>query len=492
MNFKKVFIAIAVASVTLASMPAYGQEAQSTCMTLEDAVNITLDSNETLKAIGYEKESAKRERQSAIGLFMPRANLKGAYIYMQKDIDVPFNNLKPGAESVAKGIISDISQSQILGPIIQPYLPAIQAGMTSLFSANWNYTIQDQSFGFLMADVEMPIFMGGKIIVANKAAKLKEKEVWAQADQKINSLYSEIVERYYGYQLALQVVSVREQVLAGMEKHLKDIKALEKNGMVANTECMYVQYKYAEAERELMNARMQVETVRSALSSTLGVAEPSVPVTAMFIVDNLESLQYFQDMASGHNPLIEQVDLKQQLAKQNVNLHRADFMPQIVGMAGGSFYTYQVTNVLPRWAVGVGFNFKIFDGLTREYKYSAAKNTLRRVESIKIKADRDIQVLIESLYNRMVSFKNQIVSIESSMSFAEEYLRAKNSAFTAGMCSSTDIVDAELNLAKVRIERMQAAFNFDVALAKLLESSGLSTEFIEYSRRLDSRAISFN
>ena len=35
--------------------------------------------------------------------------------------------------------------------------------------------------------------------------------------------------------------------------------------------------------------------------------------------------------------------------------------------------------------------------------------------------------------------------------------QSKNAAFLEGMSSSSDLVDAELNLAKVRAERMQAA-----------------------------------
>lgn len=51
---------------------------------------------------------------------------------------------------------------------------------------------------------------------------------------------------------------------------------------------------------------------------------------------------------------------------------------------------------MPRWAVGVGVNLKIFDGLNREYKYSAAKQTVKQVEVLEMKAGKDIAVLIEN------------------------------------------------------------------------------------------------
>ena len=81
-------------------------------------------------------------------------------------------------------------------------------------------------------------------------------------------------------------------------------------------------------------------------------------------------------------------------------MQRANFLPQVAAMGGASFYNYQVTKIMPRWAVGVGVNLKIFDGLNREYKYSAAKQTVKQVEVLEMKAGKDIAVLIEKLYNQ--------------------------------------------------------------------------------------------
>ena len=197
-------------------------------------------------------------------------------------------------------------------------------------------------------------------------------------------------------------------------------------------------------------------------------------------------------MAAARNPLLTEVSLKRQLAEENVRAQRSAFLPQVVAMGGGSFYNYQVAGFVPRWAVGVGVNIKLFDGLNREYKYSAAKQTVSRVGELQNKASQDIAVLVEKLYNQMMNYRNQMTSIEASLAFAEEYLRMKNSAFREGMSSATDLIDAELNLAGVRTERLQAAYNFDVLLAQLLEAAGISDEFAAYARRMDARVILFD
>ena len=149
------------------------------------------------------------------------------------------------------------------------------------------------------------------------------------------------MERYFGLALAMQVVEVRRQVVDGVRRHLEDAVALEKNGMIAQSERLYVEFKMAEAERELANAELQAQTIASALNSTLGQDNAWQPVTSMFIVDRVEDVAYYQDLAQDRNPLLNQVSLKRQLAEEGARAalrlpaagggHRWRFVLQLPG-----------------------------------------------------------------------------------------------------------------------------------------------------------------
>ena len=485
----------AAALTTIVRLPA--QEAKRT-LSLDEAIAVALTENPAMKAAEFEEKAATQERRAAIGLRMPKISVMGAYAYMSKDIGFDFNEMKGPAKELA---------GQILGSGLIPpeMIPSINGLLNPLMNADWFLKVLDQSLGFVGGqfsvpillgfvggDVTVPLWMGGKINAANRAARINERTAEEQGNQTRNALISELVERYFGLALAMQVVEVRRQVVDGVRRHLEDAVALEKNGMIAQSERLYVEFKMAEAERELANAELQAQTIASALNSTLGQDNAWQPVTSMFIVDRVEEVAYYQDLAQDRNPLLNQVSLKRQLAEEGVRARRADFLPQVAAIGGGSFYNYQVAGLVPRWAVGVGVNIKIFDGLNREYKYSAAKQTVRRVGALQNKAGKDISVLVEKLYNQMMNYRNQMTSIDASLAFAEEYLRMKNAAFLEGMSSSTDLIDAELNLAGVRTERLQAAYNFDLLLAQLLEAAGISDEFSAYARRADARPILFD
>ena len=44
----------------------------------------------------------------------------------------------------------------------------------------------------------------------------------------------------------------------------------------------------------------------------------------------------------------------------------------------------------------------------------------------------------------------------------------------------------------MRTERLQAAYNYDLLLAQLLEAAGISEEFPAYARRNDARPILYD
>lgn len=479
----KIAVGIALTAAALATVvPLSAQQVKQT-LSLDEAIAVTLTENPAMKAAEFEEKAATQERRAAIGLRMPKINVTGAYAYLGKDIGFDFNEMKAPAKNFADHI----------GGLLPPeVIPSINGLLNPLLNADWFLKVQDRSLGFVGGEVTMPIWLGGKINAANRAARINERTASEQGNQTRNALISELVERYFGLALAVQVVEVRRQVVEGVRRHLEDAIALEKNGMIAQSERLYVEFKMAEAERELANARLQAQTIASALSNTLGRDNDWRPVTSMFMIDKIEDLAYYQDLAQDRNPLLNQVSLKRQLAEEGVRAQRADFLPQVAAIGGGTFYNYQVSGIVPRWAVGVGVNIKIFDGLNREYKYSAAKQTARRVGALQNKAGKDISVLVEKLYNQLMNYRNQMTSIDASLNFAEEYLRMKNAAFLEGMSTSSDLIDAELNLAGVRTERLQAAYHFDLLLAQLLETAGISDEFSAYARRSDARPIHFD
>ena len=450
--------------VTLVSVVVLSTASAQTLLTFDDALNLALEQNPSIVAANYAEEAAHRERQAAIGLFMPRVSIKGGYAHLSDDVKIDFN------------------------PILSSLSPIFGEGLSAL-GLDLSYPLQLRNSAFLGGDFVLPLFAGGKIWTANKAAKVNEERTRQQSRMVRGALIIEVVERYFGVELARRGVQIREEAVAVVKQHLYDVVALEREGMAVVSERLYAEYRLAEAERDLQRARLQLEVARKALQTSLGVTDCAEPLTPMFILSKIEPLDYFCAMAELHNPQLGEVEKVSELAKMNVNLHRAEFVPEVVAMGGMKFCDFQLSPLIPRMAVGIGLNFKIFDGLNREYRYSAARLQLRRVEALERKAEQDILLLVEKLYNGVQSVLSTISAVERSERFADELLRAKRTAFHNGMATATDVVDAVLNLSRAKLERVQTAYEFDVALARLLEASGMAGAFQQYLHAPASQSI---
>ena len=451
--------------LTLLSMSVvFETVAQTSYLTFDDALTLCLERNPAIIATDYAERAAHRERQAAIGLFMPKISIKGAYTHLDKDVKIDFNKM--------------LSSS----------LPLIGEGLSAL-GLDLSYTLQSRNTAFLGGDVEMPIFAGGKIWTANKAAKINEERTREQSRQVRNALVEEVVERYFGVELARQGVAIREEAVKVIEQHLHDVVLLEREGMAVESERLYAEYRLAEAERDLRRAQLQFETAQRALQTSLGTQQRVQPSTPMFLLSQIESLDYFVAMAELHNPQLGEVDRLRELARMNVRLQSGNLFPEVVAMGGMVFCEHQLSPLVPRMAVGIGLNFKIFDGLSKEYKLASARLQLRRVEALERKAEQDIALLVESLYTGVQSVLATLSAVERSEQFAEEFLRAKSAAFREGMATTTDIVDATLNLSRSKLERVQTAYDLDVALARLLCASGMAESFLRYMNAPTSQSI---
>jgi len=95
------------------------------------------------------------------------------------------------------------------------------------------------------------------------------------------------------------------------------------------------------------------------------------------------------------------------------------------------------------------------------------------------KLQLDIKTYVEKLYNELKKSDEQIVSLNESIQLAEELVRIRKASFAEGISTSTDVIDAELDLSGKKIEQLKAYTDYDTNLAKLFEVCGMSNDYIQ-------------
>ena len=442
-----------------------------------DALRMMVEQNKAISSAKYGVDVAYREYRATQGLRMPQVDLVGCYTLMQHSINVDLG----GAKGVVTEAVDEMVESGVSQGFISPVIASLLTDAVSpLMDSDWRYTLQNRHFGFVGATVTVPVYLGGRIGVANRIAKLKIDGAQIGLNGVTNALTTELVERYYGVILAREVADVKEFVVKGVEQHLQDAVVMEEQGVVAHSVVLYLQYKLSEVERDYSDAVSKLNIAQRALQTTLQSDDAIMPIDNMFLCSGIYGIDYYRDNAVSLNVAIGETENAHRLSLEGVKLARSAFLPEIVAMGGGSIYSYNLSDMVPRWAVGVGLSMPLFGGLSKQEQYRAAQSVERSVNEIAQKVEQDILLLVDREYYTLQNTLLNIDSSKRSIALAESYYNTALEGFREGITPSSELMDARIALAASEVEYLDAVYSALVSLVKLLEVSGLSEEFLNY------------
>ncbi|WP_212216887.1 TolC family protein [Carboxylicivirga linearis] len=432
-----------------------------------ESLQYLISNSKSIQVASYQKEATEHEKKATNSHRMPHIGITGTYAIMDDDIEM---------HADLSGITEPLGELlQGLGGMLPPgSLPSIS------MPNSMGLTIQEQQLGVLMGTFSMPIYTGGKINAAHRAAEAKVFEASENLREVTNQQITELVTRYFGLQLTNKVMDIRSEALNNIENHLNNAKKMEEQGQIAHVERLHAEVAYANASREYRSSAKDLEMTQKGLQNTLGTDQVIVPMDELFIPQNIQPLDHYQSMALQNSPLLGQIDAKKNLVNEKLKVERSKYLPDVALMGGANLLDYQLTEMAPQWFVGVGVSFTLFDGFDRSNKIKAAKSQALQVDNYYDKASDDIKMVVQKLYQTMEKAFDEYESLTTTEAFAAEYLDARQKAFSNGLATSTDVVDAQLNMEKVRIAKLQAAYAYDVALASMLQYCGASNTFEQY------------
>jgi len=458
-------------------------------LSFDQALELTYQNSHVLKQVNYLQKQKDQERVAARGLYFPTIGVTASAVIMSDPITLDLNPVKDAITPLYKTLGSYGKFGDVPGlpddVATQVIRQKLSAGLGEIQNQDWNQVIQKQQFAVVAATLQWPVFTGGKILIANKSAEIQKQDVKDVSRQKEGELMSELVERYYGLCLASSVVKVRTEVYAGLRQHLEDAGKLEEQGIISKADLLQAKVYHAQANRELSRAIQNSGIVNQALTNTMAIDDSSQiePVSGLFYLDSIEPESYFTSLSATRNPLLSQIDTKKLLSVQKFKAERSEFFPSIALQGSYDIVNKDLSTYIPDWEVGIGLKWTIFDGVARLGKVKAASMQTKQVEEYGVKAQSDIATMINKLYHELDMYREQLAELETARQYAEEYLRARDKEFHEDMTNSTQVIDARLALAQVRTERLQAMYNYDLTLARLLEYSGIPGDFPAYSKR---------
>lgn len=388
-----------------------------------------------------------------------------------KSLNLPTVSLEVDAfryyKSFESSDLPEIDNTRLNG---QPLPPALGGLIGALPSVSFNYT---EDVLRPVANAVLPIYTGGKITSAQEGARALARQAAAVADGAANAEQVKLVSLYFGQVLAQQLNEVRCQVRDGLEHHLKNARALEREGVATKAERMQVEVARDAAERGCAQSARTLEAARVALANLLRADRPLALSTPLFLsTAPVDPRARFVDKAMMSNPQLRGLDAATDAASQAVRAERSRWKPNVFAFASYNLRQSKQLLVDPDWVVGLGLRWELFSSIDRRKSISAANHKLEAVSSAKDEARMQLSTAVVAIYESLVGAQEQYRLLQSTEDLARENVRIQGLAFSEGQGTAVSMIDAENALAAARVERAVAAYNFDVALARLLDATG--------------------
>ena len=327
----------------------------------------------------------------------------------------------------------------------------------------------------------LPLYSGGAIPAQQQLARSALKQAGAEVELQQQSLLPDLVQVYYGQQLAQQVLEVRSEALKGLNQHLINTQKLEASGFATKAQRLQAEVAKDHAERDYQKATNDLAAVQASLALLLRSDQNVVATSGLFVNRNaLRPVEDFVADALANHPQIARLKAVVEQSQAGVRLQQSKLKPQIYAFGQYDLHRSDALLTQPDWAFGVALKYTFLSGAGRLHQVAAAKAQQGEAEASLAEARNQISIGVNRAFNDVDTARHQFLLLESSIARAEENLRLQSLSFQNGQSTSLDVIDARVSLAAAKVDRARAAYDYDVALSRLLQITGQSARFPEF------------
>jgi len=303
----------------------------------------------------------------------------------------------------------------------------------------------------------------------------KEQYDWAkfQLEREVLLAYSRVI-------AARKLESVARENLKTLENHMDQIGNLKKAGLATEYDVLRVETQFSEAQSELLQAKDNIEIARDRLSVAIGGGSPPEVNEDSLPEPNPEAIRALKYPENSPNRLDLKAAKSQVEAAENIDSASSSFWFPKVSLGADYFQYNNLSNTLSNWggyreawSVGVFVNWTLFNArdfsMAKQNHYRAISSA-RTLQKLRIEAPSDF-----AFWKRRYLYSASLYHAKiADLKRAQETVRLANAGFKAGVRTTTEVLDAELELFRARAGMVNTQMNCLEAKIKLELNTGES------------------
>jgi len=468
-------------------------------LTLEECRSLALENSRDLGQAATKVEMAGYDRKIALANYFPNISATGAYIYNSKNISLineEQSAILSSLGTTVQGQVSDLAQSLTQAIMSNPsaaveYMnsPLWQTVLGTLSKTDVSEALNavgreiDDAFHLDIENVfagavslQQPIFMGGKIVNANRIAALAKDLADAQYDSERRELLQSVDQAYW------QVVSVAAKrdlaesysdLLRSMEH---DVQLSADEGVATSSDLLAVKVKANEAQMLLTKSTNGLALAKMLLCKLTGLdlnariklADEGSEVIAQPIFDADKEL----DEVLADRPETRSLSLGADIYERKIAIARADMMPKLALTANYMVSNPSVLNGFSKdwggmFSAGVVMNIPLFHGFEALQKTRKAKAEATLYRSKYDDACEMIALQLSQLRLKRDEAFSRLRMAESHLDSAEENLRTATIGFNEGVIDSNTALAAQTAWLQAHSEYIDSAVELQMTASGL-------------------------
>ena len=484
-------------------------------LTLEECREMAVQNDKNLEQARTKVEMAGYDRKIARANYFPNVSATGAYLYNPNDVSVISDATSYTLQNIGTTVhgISQQYQQQVMTDITSyiqqlaakdpasamKYMqlmqdPLLQTLLGKLSSTDMSSTIN--AIGKDIDDalhpdlenilvgavtVQQPLFMGGKIIAANKIAKLAEDLSEAGYDQQYQQTIVDVDQAYWQIVSIAAKKKLAESYSDLLNNMVHDVNLSVQEGVATESDALQIQVKANEAEMLKTKSENGLTLAKMLLCKRIGLdlgtdivlADEQLEAIPVARIDSHKSM----DDIYADRPETRSLELASRIYDGKVAVARADMLPKVAAMGGYMMSNPSLKNGFEKqfngyWGVGVVVNVPIFHGFEALNKTRKAKAEATLYRSQLEDAKDLINLQVTQLRKQESEALEKLAMTESNLSSAEENLRTATIGFNEGVINANTALAAQTAWLQAHSEYIDAGIELQMLASNLDKAEG--------------------
>jgi outer membrane protein TolC len=314
---------------------------------------------------------------------------------------------------------------------------------------------------------------------ASHAESAKRRELEGQARQAA----ADAKIAYFNWVRAKGQVVVASEAVAQTHGHVEDARQTFQVGLISRADVLRIEAQLAAAEQTEVEAKAFAEVAETQLRALLHAKEGEALAIGVDVFDvppappsaSLEALtrEAFESRAE-----IRALDETVYSLREVERVTRASYLPRLDAFADAN-YANPNQRIFPSreefdltWDAGLRLSWTVNDTLAASGASAEARARTAGVVAQKEALRDALRIEVASAYADLQKAPAAMAAADRGVVAAEESLRVRRELFRNGKATGVDLADAEAELTRARLRRIDAHLGLLVAKTRLARATG--------------------